>query len=270
MTGGGKGANQALAVHKLSGDVSFIAKIGNDLFGQNTLKRLEEEGLNTRHILIDDSTPSGVALISVDAKGENAISVAAGANMNLLPEDIKNLEAEICKAEYILVQLETPMQTIEYIADLAQKHNIKLIINPAPAAKLSDEILRRCYLITPNETECSIMTGLSTENLDEVQQAAKVLLEKGVRNVIITLGSRGSLLATTEGFKHIPSIKVKAVDTTAAGDTYNGALCVALSEGKTIEEAMQFATKASAISVTRFGAQPSIPTRQEVDNLKLQ
>lgn len=266
-TGGGKGANQAIAVARLGGDVKFIARVGNDLFGSDSLKRFEADGIDTSSIIIDKEHASGVALISVDSKGENSIVVAAGANGALCPEDIDMFADDIRKADYVLMQLEIPMKTVEYVTSIAYAAGVKVVINPAPAAALSDEVLSKTFLVTPNETECEILTGMEMGNESQLSAAADTLLAKGVKNVIVTLGSKGSWLKNAEQNEFVAARKVQAVDTTAAGDVYNGALCVALSEGRSMVDAMRFATKSSAVSVTRFGAQTSIPARCEVDNL---
>ena len=264
MNAGGKGANQAVAAARLNGDVTFIAKVGNDVFGTQAIELFAKENINTKYIFIDDKNPSGVALINVDGKGENSITVAQGANGNLLVDDLKNLMHVLAKADIILVQLETPIETIEYVAAIARQHNQTFILNPAPACKLSDELLSKISIITPNEKEAGMLTGISINNIDDAKQAAQILSAKGIKIVIITLGEDGALLYANNQFDLIPSNKVNAVDTTAAGDVFNGALAVALSEKKSIEEAVRFANIAAAISVTRFGAQASAPYRPEL------
>lgn len=261
---GGKGANQAVAVARLGGDVSFIAKVGNDDFGRHSVEGYQKDGLNTELIFVDQNNPSGVALIAVDAKGENSIVVASGANMHLSVEDIKSVEDEIIEADYLLMQLESPMEVIEYAATLAHQHGTKVILNPAPAVKLSETLLSKLYLLTPNEIEASLIVGCEGYGLESAPEVAKKIHGLGVENVVITLGSKGSYVYG-EGFdQFVEANKVEAIDTTAAGDTFNGALSVALSEGKSLIEAVKFASKASAISVTRVGAQASIPYRQEI------
>jgi ribokinase len=265
MNAGGKGANQAVAAARLNGDVTFIAKVGNDVFGKQAIDLFSKEKINTEYIFIDDENPSGVALINVDAKGENCITVAQGANGNLLVDDLKNLTHVLAKADIILVQLETPIETIEYVAAIARQHNKTFILNPAPACKLSDELLSKISIITPNEKETEMLTGISINNIDDVKKAAQILSAKGIKIVIITLGEEGALLYANNQFTLIPTRKVNAVDTTAAGDVFNGALAVALSEKKSTEEAVRFANIAAAISVTRLGAQASAPYRSDYD-----
>lgn len=263
VVAGGKGANQAVAAKRLGGDVVFVTKLGKDSFGDNTCKALVEEGFNPEYIFRDEEAASGVALINVSASGENSIVVAPGANFTFTKEDIDSVADQVRSAEIVLLQLEIPMEIVRYVVDLAYSNGVKVVLNPAPAAPLDDDLLSKLYIITPNETESGC---LCRESSEDVESNARMLLSKGVKNVIVTLGGNGSLLMTPNGSMVIPALKVDAVDTTAAGDTYNGALCVALASGKTLHDAVVFATKASAISVTREGAQPSLPTLEEVEN----
>lgn len=265
MTAGGKGANQAVAAARLGGEVAFITKVGGDMFGDKSKQGYAADGLDTSYIFTDKDTPSGVALITVDAKAENCIVVAPGANGKLSCADIDEHRADIVAADYVLMQLEIPMDVIEHTAELAVSGGAKVILNPAPAAKLSDKLLKSLYLITPNRTECQLISGVSIADASDAVKGADALLAKGVANVVVTLGSKGSLVRTPELCEVVPALRVEAVDTTAAGDVFNGALTVALSEGKTLLEAARFATKASAVSVTRMGAQASIPYRKELD-----
>lgn len=267
MTDGGKGANQAVAVARMNGDLSFVAKVGKDIFGKQAIQNYSQFGINTDYIF-RDSAPSGIALIMVDKHAENCISVASGANSKLSRKDIDSVKNIIENADILLMQLETPIEVIEYATDIAYKAGVKVVLNPAPAKYINSETLKKLYLITPNKTEAQIVSGIQITNIDSAKKAAEILTEKGVVNVIITLGSEGSLILNEDReFHFIESRKVDAVDTTAAGDVYNGALCVALSEGKSLIEAARFATLASSIAVTRMGAQSSIPTRDEVDQL---
>ena len=252
MNPGGKGANQAVAVARLGGQVSFICKTGSDIFGHQSQQLFEEEGIDTSYIFSDSKNPSGVALITVDAHAENCIVVASGANA-------------IEQAELILMQLEIPMDTVEFVAKTAWEKNKLVILNPAPAQPLSAALLRHLYMITPNETEAEMISGVKITDEVSAEKAARVIMEMGVQNVIITLGSKGALIYCDSMVDMVPAIKVEAVDTTAAGDIFNGALTVALAEGRDLREAVRFACKASAISVTRVGAQSSAPYRNEVD-----
>ena len=262
MGAGGKGANQAVAAKRLGGDVTFVCKVGRDIFGDNAIKGYEKEGIDTSHILRSDA-PSGVALILVDAKAENSIAVAPGANGDLTPEDIRNLRGVIAEASYLILQLEVPVETVLEAARIAHEAGVYVILNPAPACPLPEELFKYLSLITPNQTETALMTGVETDG-SSLDKAVDALRAKGVKDVIITLGSRGSLVCTGGRNEFVPACKVKAVDTTAAGDTFCGALCVALSEGKSLTEAAAFATRASALAVQKMGAQDSIPYRKDI------
>jgi ribokinase len=264
MNPGGKGANQAVAAARLGGNVTFITKIGNDIFGDQSLKNLKNEDIDTKYVLTDNINPSGVALITIDENGENCIVVAPGANSNLLKTDVELAKSTINNSEIILLQLEIPIETIEYSAQLAFDLGKKVILNPAPAQRLSDSLLKNLYIISPNETEAEILTGIKITNKATIEKAAKILKSKGVEIVIITLGAEGAYVLSDSYNEIVPSVKVKAIDTTAAGDTFNGALASALCKGSELIDAIQFANKAAAISVTRMGAQASIPQLNEI------
>jgi ribokinase len=264
MNPGGKGANQAVAAARLGGKVSFIAKTGDDLFGKQARQIFESENINTDYLVTDPGHPSGVALITVDAKGENCIVVAPGSNGYLSQGDIDLAREEILHSEIVLMQLEIPLETVVYAANLAFNAGKKVILNPAPAAQITDELLSMLYLITPNETEAELISGIPVKDIESATLAARNLYERGVKVVIITLGSKGALLFTGKDAKLIPSPKVEAIDTTAAGDVFNGAIAVAISEGFELEKAVEFACKAAAISVTRMGAQSSAPYWKEI------
>ena len=263
MNAGGKGANQAVAAARLGGHVTLITKLGNDIFGTQTLEGLRKENINTNHIFFDENSPSGTALIIVNAAGENCIVVAPGANANLLPTDIRKVE-NLRDASVILVQLEIPMDTIHFVAKQAAINNQKLILNPAPAQKLSDELLNGLYLITPNETEAFYLTGIQVKDDLTASAAADFFLKRGVENVIITLGRDGAFFKNGHSKFKISAPVVQPVDTTAAGDTFNGAITVAITENMGWEKAIQFAVRAASISVTRMGAQSSVPYRNEI------
>lgn len=265
MNPGGKGANQAVASARLGGKVTFITKRGNDLFGNQAVGLLMREGIDTQYIVKDLDYPSGVALITVDSAGENSIVVAPGSNAYLLQEDISTLIFETGKFVILLLQLEIPLKTVEYSAITASEHGIKVILNPAPSCQLSDNLLKHIWLITPNETETEALTGVAITNIPSAERAAVLLQERGVKNVIITLGETGAFLRSDNYSGLIPGIKVNPVDTTAAGDVFNGALAVAISEGKDLNDAVIFANKAASISVTRMGAQASAPYRNEIN-----
>ena len=264
MNAGGKGANQAVAAARLGGNVTLIAKVGNDIFGKQTIEGLQKENINTDFVFTDDTAPSGIALIMVNEEGENCIVVAPGANANLLQADIETVNA-INEAAIILMQLEIPLATIEAVAIMAKATNQQVIINPAPAQPLSDELLNGLFLITPNETEATLLTGVTVTNQATASKAADIFLNKGVQNVIITLGKQGAYFKNrNEQFK-VAAPVVQAKDTTAAGDTFSGALTVALTENMGWQQAIQFAVTAASISVTRLGAQASVPFRNEID-----
>ncbi|MDP4286197.1 MAG: ribokinase [Bacteroidota bacterium] len=263
MNAGGKGANQAVAAARLGGNVILVTKVGNDIFGKQTVEGLQKEGINTDFVFVDDIAPSGTALIMVNDEGENSIVVAPGSNANLLPADISNVK-NIAEAEIILMQLEIPMETIVSVAKYAKSNNQKVIINPAPAQKLDDELLNGLFLITPNETEASLLTGINITDEATALQAAVIFLNKGVQNVIITLGSKGAYFQNENLKLMIPAPIVRAMDTTAAGDTFSGAMAVAITENMDWENAIKFAVQAASISVTRLGAQSSVPYRNEI------
>lgn len=264
MNPGGKGANQAVAAAKLGGDVTLIAKVGNDIFGKEAIESFKAHGINTEHIYADQDTASGVALIMVDAHGENCISVALGANETLTKDEINDSIEVIAKADFLLAQLETPLDVISHAVKIAYENGVKMILNPAPAQELPDDLLQRLYMITPNQSEAELLSGVQVVDASSAQKAAKVLRGKGVQNVMITMGAQGAYVYTGELNQLVPARKVKAVDSTAAGDTFNGALVVALSEGMSILKAIEFANKAAAYSVTRMGAQSSTPLRRDI------
>jgi ribokinase len=267
MNPGGKGANQAVAAARLGGNVTFVTKTGNDMFGVEALHIFDNEGIDIRYIIKDAINPSGVALINVDENGENCIVVAPGSNGSLSADDIKDGVFETGPSDMFLMQLEIPIGTVEFVARKAVSNGNRVILNPAPARQLSDDLLSCLYLITPNETEAELLTGILVHDVMTAEKAASKLRNKGVQNVVITMGASGAYLLSGAISKMIPVIPVKAIDTTAAGDVFNGALAVAISEGKDIEDAVIYANKAAAISVTRMGAQASAPYRSEV-NLK--
>jgi len=266
MNAGGKGANQAVAAARLGGNVTFIAKTGNDLFGKQALELFKNEGINCNYLFVDETTPSGVALITIDAKGENCIVVASGANNNLTADEVLSAGAEFEATDVVLMQLETPIDTVLKTAEASSLLGKKVILNPAPACALPAELFKYLYLITPNETEAEILTGVVVTDTASATKAAMELQKMGVQHVIITMGSQGAFLYSEGKGQLIPSLKVEAIDTTAAGDTFNGALAVAIAEGKSLTQAVAFGNKAAAISVTRLGAQSSVPYLHELIN----
>ena len=263
INAGGKGANQAVAAARMGGDVCFVACVGDDGFGAEAVRHYAGEGIATSYIVRRNGVASGVALIAVDDAAENSIVVAPGANALLSPADIDAVESEIAAADYLLVQLEIPMETVARATELAVRHGVRVILNPAPAAPIADEVLARLDLITPNRSETELLTGLKVENVGDAVAAAAWFRGRGVRRVAVTMGSAG---AVERGEEFVPAYRVEAVDTTAAGDVFNGALAVALSEGRELGAAARFAAAASSIACTRIGAQRSIPQRREVDS----
>jgi ribokinase len=265
MNAGGKGANQAVAAARLGGQVTFVCKTGNDIFGQQALELFQQEGIKTGYVFTDNENASGVALITVDNKGENCIAVASGANATLNIADVQQAEEEIKNAAVVLAQLEIPLQTVIHVAGIAAKNDIPFILNPAPACSLPDELYQGISIITPNETEAEMLTGIQIKDDQSAIKAGRKLIEKGVKTAVITLGAKGAMIVTNNNSLLVNAPIVNAVDTTAAGDVFNGALCVALAENKPLEEAVVFACKAASVSVTRLGAQASAPYLEELD-----
>lgn len=265
---GGKGANQAVAAARLNADIGFIACVGDDPFGINIRQDFEKDGINIDGVIVAENTPTGIAMIQVSATGENSICLSAEANDKLDCAQIEPHLDKIRGAKYLLTQLETPIEGIEYAAKVAKESGTKVILNPAPARPLTNELLACVDVITPNETEAEVLTGVTVTDDASAHQAALALHDKGIETVMITLGAKGVWLSHSgEGNQGelIPGFRVEATDTTAAGDTFNGALVTGLLEEMPLEKAIKFAHAAAAISVTRFGAQTSIPSRQETD-----
>lgn len=265
MNQGGKGANQAVAAKRLGGNVTFISTTGNDIFGRESLKLFRKEGLNIDYMISDPLNPSGVALITIDKKGENCIVVAPGANARLFPDDLKVAIKAICSTSIVLMQLEIPLETVNYVAALAKSNGVNVILNPAPACELPLTILRNISIITPNKKEAEILSGIKITDITTLYQAAEAILQKGIETVIITLGSGGAFICTEEIKEIIKAPKVNPVDTTGAGDVFNGALALAITENRSLIDAVTFACHAAALSVTKFGALSSAPFRNEAD-----
>lgn len=264
MNPGGKGANQAVAARRAGGEVTLVCKVGNDIFGAQAAEGFRKEGIITDYISTDLQHPSGVALILVDGEGENEIVVAPGSNANLTPADILRAEDAINRSAVALLQLEIPMESVLSAARLCAAKGCKVIMNPAPARELPDEIFPLLFLVTPNETEAEMLTGVSVTDADSAARAARGLLDKGVQNVIITMGSSGAFFMNNSKLLMIPSPEVKVLDTTAAGDVFNGVLAVQLADNRDWEVAISIACKAASISVTRMGAQSSAPFLHEL------
>ena len=270
MTPGGKGANQAVAAAKLGAEVYFVAKLGDDIFGRQSLSNFQKVAVQTEYVVQTNEAPSGVALITVDDAGDNVIVVAPGANLKLSPEDVKKAQPAIASSGAVAAQLEVPLETVEFAARLANDAGVPFILDPAPAQKLSPEFLQMVDVLTPNETEAEILTGIEVTDENSAQVAAKDLLERGVKAVILTMGAQGYLLATKDAAEFVPSVKVDAVDATAAGDAFTGSLGVGLAQGKTLRDAALFANHVAALSVTKMGAQSSMPDAGQVENFMKQ
>ncbi|SDE03078.1 ribokinase [Niabella drilacis] len=265
MNPGGKGANQAVTVARLGGDALFITKVGNDVFGRQASRLFDEEGIDSRFMLEDPELPSGVALITVDKEGENSIVVSQGANKALLPDDFTQpLLHELEQCKMVLMQFEIPMETVHFIARYAASKGLKVIINPAPVQELPGSLYPYIDILTPNKIEAGLLARVEIKDTETAKTAAGVLLARGIKKVIITLGAEGALIGDESGMTLIPALKVSPVDTTAAGDVFNGALVVALANDKPVADAIRFACRAAAISTTRQGAQASIPYYNEV------
>lgn len=267
MNAGGKGANQAVAVFRLGADLTFIAKVGNDVFGRQTLEQFMQTGISTEYISASSEYASGVALINVDDDAENCITVASGANSVLSKSDIDKARKVISSADIMLLQLEIPIDTVTYAAGMAKELGLKVVLNPAPAPKLPlpAELLRNVDILIPNRTEMEMVAGV-LPGADPLE-TTNILAGYGVDIVVVTLGSKGALVCQNGECDEIAPFKVDAEDTTAAGDTFCGAFCVALAEGADVKEAALFGNLAASITVTRIGAQQSIPTREEIELL---
>ncbi len=265
---GGKGANQAVGAARMGAQVTMIGRVGNDEFGKTLIKNLANEGVDTSHISVDEKEATGIAMITLDQHGQNSIVVASGANMALKPEDIRAAWQNINDIDVLVMPLEVSLDCVEEAVRLATENSVKVILNPAPAQKLSNELLEKIDVLVPNESETSLLTGLEIESIEEAKIAAKNLLEKGTGAVVLTLGSRGALLVSESQPAIISTpYKVNVVDTTAAGDSFVAALSVGVAKGLSLESALRQATAAGALAVTKMGAQPCMPTKKEVNEL---
>lgn len=265
LSPGGKGANQAVAAARLGAELTMVGRVGKDTFGGELLEIMRQEGIHIEHISVSDNLVTGVASIVLEENGENRIIVVPGANIELNVEDIQKLTSVISSAEFIVMQLEMDLAMSECAIAIAHSHGIPVILNPAPARALSDELLSQVTYLTPNETEAGILAGIVVNSLETAKQAAQILLQKGVQHVIVTLGSKGALIVNHEGVQHIPGFPVQAVDTVAAGDSFNGALAQQLTSGKSLKEAVSFANAVGALTVGKAGAIPSLPRLAEVE-----
>ncbi len=265
MNPGGKGANQAVAAARLNGKVTLVTKTGNDYFSEQAKHIFDFEGIETKYLVKDLRNPSGIALIMVDEDGENCIVVAPGSNSTLSAYDIEDEVYGNDPSDVFLMQLEIPVSTVEFVAERVSTRGNRVILNPAPVKQLSNDLLKCLYIITPNEVEAELLTGIKVVDAASAEQCAEKLRARGPRNVIITMGAAGAYLLSDHISSMIHVVPVKALDTTAAGDVFNGALAVAICEGRDLKDAVSFANKAAAISVTRMGAQSSAPYRKEID-----
>lgn len=268
MGPGGKGSNQAVAAHRLDADVTLVTKVGKDVFGTVATDFYKKEGMDTSYIFEDEEKETGCALILVDEKtGQNEIVVISGACGNITFEDVEKCRELIESAGILLLQLEINMDAMHKVIDIAYEAGVKIVLNPAPAAAIPDDVLRKIDIVTPNETEAQALTGVKIENEEDAKRAATVFMEKGVKEVVITLGSMGAFAMNREKTELVERLSVDAIDTTGAGDAFNGGFVTALAEGKDLFEALRYANVTGALSVTRLGTAPAMPYRSEVDEL---
>ncbi len=267
MAMGGKGANQAVGAARLGADVIFVARVGRDIFGDQCIEAYHAEEINTEYVTYDDHEATGVALIAVAADGENSITVASGANMRLLPEHIAAAREAIARADVLVMQLEVPVETVLAAARIAREHGVRMVLNPAPARTLPDDLLRLVDVLTPNRIELAQLAGLSEGQVRQLseEQLGQVLLGLGVKQGVITLGAQGALVADSAGVVHVPAFPITPLDTTAAGDAFNAGLAVALGRGGGLVGAARFASACGALAATKMGAQPSLPTEVAVE-----
>lgn len=265
---GGKGANQAVGAVRMGAQVTLIGRVGDDEFGKALTDNLTNDGVDVSHVSVDPDEATGIAIITLDQGGQNSIVVASGANMALTPEDVRTAWQKIDDIDIVVMPLEVLLDCIEETVRLAVENSVKVVLNPAPAQKLSDELLKNVDVLVPNESETALLTGLAVETIEKAEIAARRLLSKGAKTVVLTLGSRGALLVTpNEPSRELQPYEVEVVDTTAAGDAFVAALSVGISNGLPLEDAVQQANAAGALAVTKMGAQPCMPTQEEVDKL---
>jgi len=265
MSPGGKGANQAVAAAKLGANVTLIGRVGSEAFGTDLVRNARLHLIDTNFIIQDTETQTGLALIMVDKKGNNVIAVFPGADLKCSKEDIDRAESTIASADILLAQLETPIPVVQHAVQKAFQHGVRVILNPSPAHTLPEEVLKKVYVLTPNESEAEILTGTNITNLTSAKRATEEILRKGAANVVLTMGKIGALVGTKDEIFHVRSPEVTPVDTTGAGDAFCGALGVAISSGKNLEEAVAYANCAGALATTKMGAQEALPTREELE-----
>lgn len=263
---GGKGANQAVAAARSGGDVAFINCVGDDAYAKEMVRNFKLDGINTEYVFSETGVSSGTALIMIGEEGDNYLSVAPGANYRLTPQYIDTVEELLKKAEILVLQYEILPETLSYILQKADEHNVRVMLNFAPAREIDRNLLSKVSILVVNEVEAGFLTDITVDSEKKNKEAAKALLELGIETVVLTLGAEGSFVAGNTGERLIPAFEVRAVDTTAAGDTYCGCLATALTEGKTMDQAVVFASAGAALSVTKMGAQPSAPSRKEIDS----
>ena len=266
---GGKGANQAAALALLGQQVAMVGRVGQDAFGPDLVANLARKGVDTRHVVVTSDMATGNAMIIVDASGQNSIVIAPGANGRVSPADVEACDDLLGQADFLVVQLEIPLETVAYAVERASHHGLRIVLNPAPAATVPPEVLRRVDFLVPNETEAASLTGQPVEDLGSAQRAAHLLRQAGAGTVIVTLGGQGSFTLSGEEAFHTPAPQVPVVDTTAAGDAFIGGLVAGLGRSMALREAVRFASCAGALAVTRFGAQTSLPSAQEAEGLYL-
>lgn len=262
---GGKGANQAVAAARLGGNVTMIGKLGTDSFGDEVFAMLEQDQINTEYIGREPAYPTGIGSIVLDQNGDNRIIVIPGANSQVKAEHLPSYSEALIQANMLLVQLELDFEMNQKAVEMGFEMGIPVLLNPAPGRELSDEILAKVTYLTPNETEAEIITGISIKTVEDAKAAVQYLLDKGVKVVVMTMASEGALIGDKEGIRHIPGYKVKAIDTVAAGDSFNGALAYSILKGNSLDESVRFANAVGALTVTKEGAIPSLPYAKEVE-----